>query len=164
MKNSSKSKKKKSSKRKWIEKLDSVFSVFIRLRDTNDEGIGFCISSGKPIYYRIMQDGKVRTNCDCGHFENRRKLSVRFNEVNCNAQSIAENRFNEGNKNNYEKNLILKFGKDKVELVKVLSNQRSNYTEFDLEILYRHYEKLVEQLLNKKKFWNNQRKINTLYK
>ena len=46
-------------------KLDRIFSIFIRKRDTK-EGYGFCISCGKPITFET---------CDCGHYINRVHMS-----------------------------------------------------------------------------------------
>lgn len=60
-----------------VNKLDKVFSQYIRLRDAMPSGVFRCISCGqiKPI-------GKA----DCGHFYSRRHMSTRFDEDNCNAE------------------------------------------------------------------------------
>ena len=60
-----------------VNKLDKVFSQYIRLRDAMPSGVFRCISCGqiKPI-----------SKADCGHFYSRRHMSTRFDEDNCNAE------------------------------------------------------------------------------
>lgn len=66
------------------EKLDKVFSMFIRLRDTMPNGYFRCISCGQI---------KPFEQADCGHFHSRRHLSTRFDEDNAHAECRACNRF-----------------------------------------------------------------------
>lgn len=58
------------------DKLDRVFSEYIRKRDTKD-GYFICISCGRRLPYG---------QADCGHYINRRHLATRWDEENCNAQ------------------------------------------------------------------------------
>lgn len=60
-----------------VDALDRAFSKFIRLRDSDDNGLCRCISCGK---LHMWDD------IDCGHFVNRRHMGTRFDEKNCNAQ------------------------------------------------------------------------------
>jgi len=66
----------KSVRSKAIRKLDTIFSKYIRRRDC---GYGYapCISCGKPVTYDTS---------DCGHYENRKHMATRYDEINCNAQ------------------------------------------------------------------------------
>ncbi len=57
-------------------KLDKVFSEYIRKRDTRN-GVFKCISCGRILPYE---------QADCGHYINRKHMSTRFDEMNCNAQ------------------------------------------------------------------------------
>ena len=57
-------------------KLDKVFSEYIRKRDTHN-GVFKCISCGRILPYE---------QADCGHYINRKHMSTRFDEMNCNAQ------------------------------------------------------------------------------
>lgn len=52
-------------------KLDTVFSRFIRLRDARKDGTFQCISCG-----RILPLDQA----DCGHYINRQHMSTRFSE------------------------------------------------------------------------------------
>ena len=74
-------------------KLDTVFSRFIRLRDARKDGTFQCISCG-----RILPLDQA----DCGHYINRQHMSTRFSEKNCNAQCRSCNRFDEGNMQGYD--------------------------------------------------------------
>ena len=82
------------------EKLDKVFSMFIRLRDTMPNGYFCCISCGQV---------KPFKQADCGHYINRQHMSTRFDEMNCNAQCRHCNRFMEGNIQSYRRRLVAKY-------------------------------------------------------
>lgn len=154
-----------SQRSKWIKKLDSVFSVFIRLRDTNKDGFGKCISSGKRIWYFVNDRGKVVSNCDNGHFENRSKMCLRYSFVNCNAQSRSENRFNEGNKNMYERGLRKKYNDNIVNvLISTAKIQKCDFSVVELKAMYQKMEDLVKKELSKKNWWHNQVRQKKLYK
>lgn len=132
------SKKKKLTRTKTSLKnsLDKVFSQFIRLRDTPN-GIGSCISCNKLITY---------STSDCGHYVNRKHMSVRFDEDNCNAQCRSCNRFDEGNIQGYRKGLLAKIGEKKTEMLEIKKHNVSNYGLFELEFLIKEYKQKVKEL------------------
>ena len=66
-----------------IKKLDTIFSQFVRLRDTDDNGYGRCITCGETFHY---------DNLECGHFRSRRNLTTRWMEENAHAQCFECNR------------------------------------------------------------------------
>ena len=62
----------------YKKRLDEVFSLYIRLRDRIPNTDSFrCISCGRILPFE---------QADCGHYINRQHMSLRFSEVNCNAQ------------------------------------------------------------------------------
>lgn len=73
---------KKSDKRYWIDKLDQVFSLYIRMRDSREFGYRAfrCISCG---------DVKPFEQMDCGHFVSRNAMAIRWNEQNCNGECAS---------------------------------------------------------------------------
>lgn len=85
------------------DKLDMVFSKYIRLRDSRKFGYFqfVCISCGETKPYSQM---------DCGHFHSRRNMNTRWDEENCNGQCRHCNRFLNGNLQGYRDNLINKLG------------------------------------------------------
>lgn len=70
------------------DKLDKVFSLYIRLRDSDENGTVECFTSGKLMHYK---------QAHAGHYISRRHLSTRWDEVNVQVQSVKENIFNQGN-------------------------------------------------------------------
>ena len=80
---------KKTDRQKLIAKLDTVFSEYIRLRDSNKEGICKCITCGEYKHWREM---------DAGHFISREHMATRWEEENAHAQCPSCNRFKSGSK------------------------------------------------------------------
>lgn len=62
------------SKSKLRDKLDAVFSKYIRLKYSDDKGYCRCISCGKVFPWKEIQNG---------HYMSRRYMSTRFSEDNC---------------------------------------------------------------------------------
>ncbi len=80
------------------------FHKYIRLRDTDANGYGRCISSGQSLKYGSA-------NAHAGHFfkaETYRHLE--FNEWNVNLQGLSDNYFRHGNESMYAINLKRKIG------------------------------------------------------
>ena len=67
----------KSSRSRLIEKCDTWFSKYIRLRDAEPNGYFRCISCGKVKAFR---------KADCGHYFSRTHMATRYDEDNCNAE------------------------------------------------------------------------------
>ena len=122
--------KSRTTERKLIEKLDREFSLFIRHRDTAN-GSFVCISCGKH---------KPYAQADCGHYFNRQYMSVRFDEINCNAQCRSCNRFKEGDIQGYRYGLIRKHGEHKVDELYVKKTLARKYAVFELETLIVYYK------------------------
>ncbi len=67
-------------------------------------------------------------------------MSLRFSELNCNAQCRHCNRFQEGNIQDYRKGLIRKIGEQKVLLLEAQKNITNKISNFELDILTKHYK------------------------
>ncbi len=126
-----------------IKLLDNVFSQFVRLRDTDRNGVGHCISSGRIITYN---------DCDAGHLINRKNMSLRFNERNVNAQSRADNRFDEGNIIGYIRGIKNKYGENIVNQLESCKHLTMKFTEFELNELIKYYRIENKKLSNYKNF------------
>lgn len=133
--------KKKTDQKKLIDKLDTIFSKFIRLRDSNDQGICKCITSGQMDEWGSM---------DAGHFMSRNNFSTRWHEQNVNAQSRKDNRFLGGRQ--YEHSLAIdkKYGEGTAEKLLILSKQPKKFADFELEELIKYYTEQVKQLKKEK--------------
>jgi len=82
-------------------KLDTIFSLYIRLRNADENGTIECFTSGQLMHYK---------KAHAGHYISRRHLSTRWDETNVQAQSVKENIFNQGNAPVYAIKLDERFG------------------------------------------------------
>ena len=119
-------------------KLDSIFSQFIRLRGSNDEGWGECFTCGR---------GRLRhwKEVDCGHFITRAKLATRWMEENCQFQCKQCN-MNGGQQYVFGKNLDMKYGEGTAERILLESNQNKKWTVAELEEKVRYYRQKVNEI------------------
>ena len=120
-----------------VDKLDRIFSLFIRYRDTMPNGYFQCISCGKI---------KPFNKADCGHYINRQHMSTRFDEMNCNAQCSHCNRFMEGNIQDYRRRLVAKYGERNVLILEAKKNVTKQFSDFQLEKLITHYKEEAKKL------------------
>lgn len=86
-----------------ISELDKIYSKYIRLRDTDENGFGYCITCPTRLH---MDDG------DCGHFIPRTVLSTRYLEVNTWLQCRKCNRAEYGLQDRFKQALIDRYGDD----------------------------------------------------
>ena len=92
------------------------FNKFIRLRDTDDNGYGKCIATGKRLKYGTEE-------AQAGHYYagGLHKI-LEFNEDNVNLQSLQDNFFGHDFAS-YSCNLIDKIGMDRVRKLDTISKQ-----------------------------------------
>lgn len=132
----------KFSKKKLTEKLDEVFSRYIRLKYSDNNGKCRCISCTKTLYWKDIQNG---------HYMSRRYYSTRWAEDNCRPQCVACNIFNQGNIQMYRISLIKEIGEQRVNLIEARARQETcKYSEFELNAMIQHYTKEVERIAKEK--------------
>lgn len=124
-------------------KLDEVFSKFIRLRDTNEDGVGYCIDCGARMTWEHVQ---------CGHFMVRERMSTRWNEQNCAGQRDGCNM--EASGRQYEMGLGLdsRYGKGTADSLVQQSLNIRQWTPQDLMEMILDYREKVNELLKTKNF------------
>lgn len=154
-------KSKKTDRKYWIDQLDKVFSLYIRMRDSREFHYRAfrCISCG---------DVKPFEQMDCGHFVSRNAMAIRWNEQNCSGECARCNRMLGDHLLGYRKNLIIKLGTDAIkgtiadslegnkrlaiirklgeERVEALEAQKKAYKKWSVEELqqmYQYYAALV---------------------
>lgn len=120
----------------YVKKLDKIFSIYIRMRDAKD-GICTCIACGQRHYWKLM---------DAGHFVNRRYMSLRYSETNCNAECRSCNRFDEGNPVGYIEGLKVKYGEDIIDKLMITKKTSVKHTKFELETMIGYYKRKVWEL------------------
>ena len=121
-------------------KLDRVFSEYIRLRDTaghTKDGFFKCVSCGQI---------KPYSQADCGHYIGRQHMATRFNELNCWAQCRKCNRFEEGRKADYRRNLVDRIGEDKVLLLEASQRNTAKISDFEYEEMIKYYKEKIKNL------------------
>ena len=82
-------------------KLDILWSKYIKLSEANSQGYAACASCGQMQHISEM---------DCGHFISRNHNAGRYKRENCHVQCRKCNRFREGNKAGYAVFLMNKYG------------------------------------------------------
>lgn len=108
-------------------KLDKVFSIYIRHRDTESEGMGFCVTCGE---YRKLE---------CGHFVRRQHVAVRWDDRNAAGQCYYCNHRLHGNEAEYYTVLIKRYGQEVVDELMRLKHTTAKLTRSDLEELIKRY-------------------------
>jgi len=121
---------------KLKKKLDTIFSQYIRLRDSDINGYVQCISCGNTYHWKKAQNG---------HYVSRSVLALRFDEENCFAQCVSCNMFKNGNYINYRINLCDKVGEDKV---KELESRRFDITKLTPDWYEEQIKYYTEQVNN----------------
>lgn len=130
---------KKSDLKKFRDKLDKVFSIFIRLRDSNNEGYGQCITCNTPRHWKGM---------DCGHFIGRQYMSIRWEETNCHSQCKICNGYGQGEQYKYSLAIIERYGQDELDRLHIKKRNLFKADKFVYEILIKEYEEKIKQLPN----------------
>lgn len=132
----------KTLKSKLMKELDDIFSKYIRLKYSDDNGYCRCISCGKVFFWKNIQNG---------HYMSRRYMSTRWSEDNCRPQCVACNMFNQGNIQMYRRGLIKQIGEQRIDLVEALARQSSDKkSEFEYAAMIKDFKKEVIALLKKK--------------
>ena len=117
---------------KSLEKTaDKWFSLYIRLRDADENGMVKCVTCGKIAHYKEM---------DCGHFVTRNHKVTRFREENCNVQCTSCNQFKKGEQYLHGKYIDLKYGLDTAEYLVHIGKGTSARTRTDFEYLIGRYK------------------------
>ena len=126
---------KKISRKGLINKLDRIFSEYIRKKNADNKGFVTCITSKKKYHY---------SEVDAGHFISRKQMSTRWHEDNVWPQSRFDNRYRYGKQ--YEYSLALE--KKKKGLPKHLYNlskETVKYSISDLKEMVEKYKNLLEK-------------------
>lgn len=132
----------KYSRKKLTEKLDEIFSKYIRLKYADSRGYCHCISCGSYHNWKSIQNG---------HYMSRRYFSTRWSEDNCRPQCVACNIFNQGNIQMYRIGLIKEIGEQRVNLIEARARQETcKYSEFELNAMIQHYQKEVNRIAKEK--------------
>ena len=126
---------------KLKKELDKWFSLYIRLRDADDLGFVKCYTSGRYYHYKSIH---------AGHFMSRKCLSTRWDEINVQPQSIADNLFAQGRQYQFGVNLDAQYGEGTAESLQIKSRQIQKFSRVDYEEKISYYKEIVKNLKKEK--------------
>jgi len=126
---------------KLKKELDAIFSLYIRLRES-EEGLVQCFTCGKVSHYKSgMQNG---------HFQSRKHLATRWNETNCQVQCVGCNMFKAGEQYKFSINLDAKYGEGTSEYLEFTARTIMKVSRIDYEEKISYYKEVVEKLKKEK--------------
>jgi hypothetical protein len=120
-------------------KADKWFSLYIRIRAADENGMGQCVTCGTVKHVKEM---------DCGHYVKRQHQATRFNEINCQLQCKRCNAFEQGRDAIFRQWLVDRYGEDKVLLLEASRHttcKRPKYVMDELERIYKEKAKTLAQ-------------------
>lgn len=126
----------------WMREAQAAFNAFIRERDRL---AGYpCISSGLPLKWGAP--GLHHHQVDAGHYRSVGSAPhLRFDERNCHAQSVQDNRYGAGCAVDYRINLIKRIGLEAVEALEADQTPRK-WTIDELKAIKAEYKKKFKEL------------------
>jgi len=127
---------KKLTRTKLVKKLDTIFSQYIRLKNSVDE-IATCFTCGKQDHWKKLQNG---------HFQSRRHYSTRWDETNCQVQCSGCNVFKYGEQFMFGQNLDNKFGQGTARRLHIKAQQTIKLADFELEDMIINYKNFVDRM------------------
>ena len=130
--------KKKTLRKNLVKRLDQVFSLYIRLRDSNNQMVK-CFTCEKVSHYR--------KNMQCGHFQSRAKYSTRWDPNNCEVQCYGCNVMQQGKQYQFGLNLDKKYGDGTAQKLLIKSQKTVKFSDHDLQEMIKYYNHLVNQLI-----------------
>lgn len=123
------------------DKLWKVFSIYIRLKYSNENGYCQCYTCGAWRYY---------TGCDAGHGIGRQYKATKFDEKNVRPQCKPCNGFHGGKREMFKEAMDKEHGPGTWDLMEFKARQVANVGQFEWDVLAKHYSKEVAKLKKEK--------------
>jgi 5-methylcytosine-specific restriction endonuclease McrA len=118
-------------------KLDQVFSQYIRRKDATSDGHAVCVSCHAVKSWKEQQ---------CGHFVSRTYLATRWDERNAAVQCMPCNVWKRGNYPAYTLYMLRKYGQPVIEDLEALRHRPVKFTAADLQEKLEHYQSALAAL------------------
>lgn len=143
---SEKPEEKKASKIKKVKAYDElylwpVFSRYVRLRDTDKDGVGKCFTCSVRRYWRDL---------DCGHGAGRQHKGTKYNEKNNHVQCGKCNGFEGGRREVYKLEMDKRYGPGTWGLMEMASRKPFKLGKTECDIMITFYEQQIEKILETK--------------
>ena len=122
-----------------LDKLDTVFSIWIRMRYTDDNGNVKCVTCPEISHWKAM---------DAGHFipKGGGKHAIRYDERACYAQCPHCNRYLDGNQKKYEIFMRSKYGPEVVEELKAKSHETVKWMPHEIQEMIVEFKSKIKEL------------------
>jgi hypothetical protein len=114
--------------------LDLIFSRYMRLINSDENGYCKCFTCGRVLFW---------TEIEAGHWQKRKKLPKRYNLMNVKPQCVECNKFKNGEDKIFEENLVKMYGREAVDVLVFLSNKL--VIKFDYDKWIKFYSELFKQ-------------------
>jgi len=131
----------RSDRDKWLDECDKEFSRKIRLRDSDEYGIGYCCTCQKRLYWKEAQ---------CGHYVSRRHHATRYDEQNCHLQCVSCNYFKDGLKYEHAKHIDELYGKGAHDKLQIKKHNVCKLTVPILMIMTKEFKDQADKLYKQK--------------
>jgi hypothetical protein len=118
-----------------------IYSLFIRFRDTDKNGIGQCFTCKTPKHWKQLE---------CGHGIGRQHKGTKYNEKNNHGQCHKCNGFEEGRKDLYKVEMDKLYGAGTWQWMEIASKVTTKIGHFEYDILVKEYLKRVVELAEEK--------------
>ena len=126
---------------KLKKELDKWFSLYIRLKSCDSNGMVICYTSKRKYHYK---------NIHAGHFISRRHLSTRWLEQNVKPQSAADNLFGQGEQYKFGMYLDSEYGVGTAEELQLKARQPFKMMRIDYVEKISYYKNLVNKIKKEK--------------
>lgn len=130
----------KTSTTKLRDKLDKIFSTYIRMRELNSSGYNKCFTCGRLMTFKESQ---------AGHFHSRRHMSLRWDERNVQNQCYSCNINDQGAGPKFAQALKRKYGDGILDILEIKRNNVCRMGKFEYAILIEEFEGKISQLASR---------------
>lgn len=127
---------KKLTRSKLVKQLDTIFSTYIRRKNSVND-IATCFTCGKKDHYKKLQNG---------HFQSRRHYSTRWDETNCQVQCAGCNVFKFGEQFIFSQNLDIKFGEGTARRLHIKAQQIIKLSDAEIIEMIKRYKTFVDKI------------------
>ena len=126
---------------KLKKELDKWFSLYIRLKSCDVNGMVICYTSKRKYHYK---------NIHAGHFISRRHLSTRWLEQNVKPQSAADNLFGQGEQYKFGMYLDSEYGVGTAEELQLKARKPFKMMRIDYVEKITYYKSVVNKIKQEK--------------
>jgi hypothetical protein len=126
-----------SERSKLKDKLDEVFSKYIRIKNADENGICQCVTCGGMFHWKRV---------DCGHYITRNHMGTRWAEENVGPQCQGCNRFGGGKPDIFAIRIQDKYGPEALQRLNYAKNQITQWQRYELRMMIKMYEDKLKEL------------------